>query len=97
VQLGPGIGVEDKEQGRDAVADPDAEPGLPPGQPAGDHRRGDHESVEVERVGEPEGPVVPRLPLAVRERDGQDVVVLEERGGAVQAGRVRRLEPLKHP
>lgn len=41
------------------IADPDAEPGLPPRQTSSDHGGGNHPSIDVETVSDPEEDKVP--------------------------------------
>lgn len=43
------------EDGGDEIADPDTEPGMPPRQPTtSDHGGGDHPSIDIEGIGDPE-------------------------------------------
>ena len=88
--LGSSVGVERDEASRAPVPDPDGEPRLPPCQAGRHARAGDHEGVDVERVGEPERPKVDRLPEALLARYGQEVAVDQERGGC--AARLLQLD-----
>lgn len=74
-----------------SISEPDTQPRLPPRETDGQGGSGDHEGIDVDRVGDPEEDVVAASPYSAGGLDRLEIMVDEEELSTAEAFFVRGL------